>query len=81
MDSNLQKNEREKTTIRHLETTIDKTYPRGWFAAIENNQIIAAAADFDQLVDMLRALGKDPRDTLVVEAGGERYGDYVTIFI
>ncbi len=74
-----QENERDKVAIRQLEATIDKTYPRGWYVAIDNCEIIAASADFHELEDTLRALGKEPRDTLVVEAGGERH-DYVTIF-
>ncbi len=79
MDNSFQENEHEKTAVRQLEARIDAAYPHGWFVAVDNGEILAASADFDELEGMLRALGKEPRDILVVEAGGDRY-DYVTIF-
>jgi hypothetical protein len=80
MDSNSQEYEQDKMTIRRLQATIDETYPRGWVVAIDDGKIVADSADFHELEGMLRALGKEPRDTLVVEAGAVR-PEYVTIFI
>ena len=75
-----QENERDKTALRKLFGEIDADYPLGWFVAISDNRVIAASADFDELLDELRAQGRDPRTTMVVEAGAER-PEYVTIFI
>ncbi len=73
-------NERDKIALRQLLAEIDAKYPRGWFVAVGDGRVLAASADFDELLDELRAQGRDPRETLVVEAGAER-PDYVTIFI
>ncbi len=73
-------NERDKTALRQLLVEIDAKYPTGWFVAIGDNRVIAAFADFDELLGELRAQGRNPRDTLVVEAGASR-PEYVTIFI
>jgi hypothetical protein len=54
-------------------------YPRGWFVAIVEEQIVAAAADFHELESQLRGQGEDPRDVLAVEAGAD-YPEYVTIY-
>jgi hypothetical protein len=72
-------NERDKTALRQLLAEIDAKYPTGWFVAIGNDRAIAASADFDDLLDEVRAQGRNPRETLVVEAGAER-PEYVTIF-
>lgn len=72
-------NERINTVYHRMKERID-AYPRGWFVAIVEEQIVAATADFDELEAMLRAQDMDPRNALVVEAGAS-YPDYVTIFI
>jgi hypothetical protein len=72
--------QRNHATLRRLKKMIDAAHPQGWFVGIADDQIIAAAADFHELEDMLRAKGRDPRSVLVVEAGIE-YPEYVTIFI
>ncbi len=77
---NESENERDKTALRQLMGEIDAKYPHGWFVAISDNRVIAGSADFDELLGELRAQGRDPRETLVVEAGAER-PEYVTIFI
>jgi hypothetical protein len=61
-----------------MKDAIQQTYPHGWFVAIADEQSVGDAATFRQLVDRLRALGKDPRETLVVEAG-INYPEQVTI--
>ncbi|HUY36369.1 MAG TPA: hypothetical protein VMV69_26765 [Pirellulales bacterium] len=75
-----QENERDNTALRQMKKTIDEIHPRGWFVAIADDQIVAAAADFHELEGVLRAQGKDPRSILVVEAGVD-YPEYVTIFV
>ena len=80
MDGNLQENEEDRTAIRRLQATIDETYPHGWFVAIDESHVVAAAADFHELLALLRKQGRNPRDTMVIEAGFKR-PDYVTIFI
>ena len=72
--------ERNDTTYRRIKKTIDEIHPRGWFVAIADDQIVAAAADVHELERMLRAEGKDPRRVLVVEAGVD-YLEHVTIFV
>ncbi len=79
MDNN-EERDRNESAYRHLKETIKQTYPAGWFVGIADNQIIGAAADFDELGQILRAKGRDPRQVLVVEAGID-YPEYVTILI
>jgi hypothetical protein len=68
------------TTLRRMKPAIDEGYPRGWFVAIVDDQVVAAASDFRTLEGKLREQGIDPRNTLVVEAGVD-YPERVTIFI
>ena len=72
--------ERDNIAFRRLKPEIDATHPPGWFVAIANGQVIAAAADFHALERTLRAQGRDPRRVFVIEAGAN-YPEYVTIFI
>ncbi len=80
MSATFQKDDRDKAVLRQLMGEIDATYPPGWYVAIGENRVIAASADFDDLLGELHAQGRDPRHTLVVEAGVKR-PEYVTIFI
>ena len=63
-----------------LKEMIGQSYPNGWFVAIADDQVVAAAVDFQELKRLLKAKGKDPRHVLVVEAGVD-YPEYVTIFV
>ncbi len=65
---------------RRMKAAIDASHPQGWFVAISDDQVLAAAVDFHELEAMLRAQGRDPRNALVVEAGVD-YPEYVTIFV
>ena len=80
MTETSQENEWDKTALRQLLAVIDANYPAGWFVAIGDGRAIAASGDFDELLGELRAQGRNPRETLVVEAGAKR-PEYVTIFI
>lgn len=75
-----QYDDRQNAAFRRLKPAIDKSYPQGWFVAIADDQVIAAAADFQSLEGILRERGIDPRNALVAEAGVD-YPDYVTIFV
>lgn len=76
---NHQEDGRKDDGYARMKGAIANAYPRGWFVAIADDTILAAAADFHELERLLRAQGKDPRDVLVVEAGIE-YPKQVTIF-
>jgi hypothetical protein len=80
MNDALEENDRDPSAFRAVIERIDREYPLGWFVAVAGDQILAASADFDELETMLLAQGKDPRHTLVFEAGAKR-PKYVTIFI
>lgn len=68
-----------ESSFRQLKASIDRDYPRGFFVAIEEDRVLAAAADFQALEAELRSKGLDPRSVMAVEAGVE-YPEYVTIF-
>ena len=72
--------DRNEATYRRLKSSIDQAYARDWFVAIADDRVIAAAVQFHELEMMVRAQGKDPRSTLVVQAGVDS-PQYVTIFI
>jgi hypothetical protein len=72
--------QRKSTAQRHLRQVIDQTHPHGWFVAIDEDQVVGAAATFGELEGLLRAEGLDPRRLLVVEAGID-YPENVTIFV
>jgi hypothetical protein len=65
---------------RKLKPQIDRRYPPNRFVAIADGRIVADASDFDELQTRLQKIGKDARDTLVVQAG-VTYPDNVTIFL
>jgi hypothetical protein len=67
-----------KSALRQFLSEIDAKYPCGWYVAIENGHVLAASADFQELVDMLIAQGRNPPDTIVIEAGAKG-PEYVTI--
>ena len=70
----------QTAAYQRLKESIGQTYPRGWFVAIAEDRVLAAAAEFGELKDRVRAEGFDPRDVLVVEAG-VNYPDHVDIFL
>ena len=68
-----------EAAFRALKPTIDQTYPKGHFVAIDDEQIVADAATLDELLGRLEALGRDPKMGLAVQAGIE-YPEYSIIF-
>ena len=78
MDNRIRESEQDKTALREFLAEVDKTYPRGWYVAIGGGKVLAASADFHELEEMLVAQGRNPPNTVVVEAGARR-PEYVTI--
>ena len=74
----LQQQERNNAAYQRMKALIAQTYPRGWFVAIADEQIVGAASNFRELESLLQAQGTAPQSALVVEAGVD-YPDYVTI--
>jgi hypothetical protein len=72
--------ERNMDAYLRLKKMIERTYAPGWFVGIADQQVVAAAENFEDLQTQLRTKGLDPPNVLVVEAGVE-YPEYVTIYI
>jgi hypothetical protein len=68
-----------QTAFRQLIGPIQTNYAPGRFVAISGGRIVADAARFDELNSILRQLGLDGPDVLVVQAGAD-YPENVTIF-
>jgi hypothetical protein len=54
---------------RRLKDTIERKYQHAQYVAISEGRIIADSHRFDDLRIRLASLGKDPTQTLVVQAG------------
>src|SRR5438552_18566476 len=63
---------------RNLKPTIDRTYPKGQLIAIHNQQIVANAATFPELLANLAAQGLNSKECLAVQAGVD-YLDFAYI--
>ena len=68
----------QEASYLRLKESVKRTYPEGWFVAIADDQVSAAACSFRDLESELRAKGLDPRKVLVVEVGKD-YPAYVTL--
>jgi hypothetical protein len=66
-----QRLEANEAAYERLKPMIDQTYPKGWFVAVADDQVVAAAATFEELYAALKAAGRDPREVLTAEAGVE----------
>jgi hypothetical protein len=64
--------------FRRLKPRIDASYPKGWFVALDGEQIIADAANFDDLTARLIKMGRKPPETFMVQAGVD-YPEYAVI--
>jgi hypothetical protein len=58
-----------RAAFRRLREDIARTYQRGRFVAIAEGRILAGEDTFAGLRACLRAMGKDPANVLVVQAG------------
>jgi len=74
-----EKRQANQVAFRTLKPTIDRRYPSGHFVAIDDEEIIADATDFESLVAAIRQRGKQPENVLVVQAGVE-YPEEAVIF-
>jgi hypothetical protein len=68
-------NDINQSAFWRLKPLIDQTYPPGHFVAIDEGQIIADAASFEELDTKLDSMGKTSPQVLVVQAG-EDYPDF-----
>jgi hypothetical protein len=68
-----------QATFRRLRSQIEASYPKGRFVAIASDRIVADAASFEELERVLRAMGRERGESLVVEVGAE-LPEYVNIF-
>ncbi len=75
-----QRREQNHAAFRSLKPTIDQTYPRGRYIAIDGGRIVADAGSFTELTDVLKATGKDSPEVLVVQAGVD-YPEYAFILV
>lgn len=74
----IQERQRNQAAYRQLRSSIEKAYAPGRFLAISGGQIVADAAGFDELNALLRQMGNQSPDVLVVQAGVD-YPETVTI--
>src|SRR5258708_40033894 len=56
------------------------TYGRGRFVAISGGEVVAEADNFEELRSALTEMGKDPGESLIVQAGIE-YPEKAVIFL
>lgn len=77
MSSDRQKNE---SAYRQLKPRLQELYPAGQFIALEEGEVVADAASFDELTVALAKIGKDRADVFVVQAG-VNYPDEVFILL
>jgi hypothetical protein len=68
-----------QAAYRQLRDAIGRTYPPGRFIAISGGKIVADAGSFDELNTVLRKIGQDSTEVLVVQAGVE-YPEEAIIF-
>lgn len=77
MDS---KQQRNQAAFREAKRDLSKRYPPGCFVAFDDGQIVGDAASFDELTEVLAAIGKDRPDVFVVQIGAD-YPDEVFILM
>jgi hypothetical protein len=65
--------------FRKIKPRIDKSYPLGWFVALDGDQIIADAPTLEKLTGILLQMGRRPQETFMVQAGAE-YPEKAVIF-
>ena len=78
--NNAQERQSNHAAYRKLRDSIKQTYSPGRFLAISGGQIIADAGLFDELRATLDALGKNPAQVLIVQAGVD-YPETATILV
>ena len=66
MPTNQQKNE---DAFRASMSQLQDRFPVGHFVAFDGGELVADAATFDELTDVLVAIGKDRPDVFVAQSG------------
>jgi hypothetical protein len=61
--------QKNQAAFKRMKQELANRYPPGWFVALDDGEIVADAASFDDLTAALAAIGKDRPDILVVQAG------------
>lgn len=69
-----------QAALRRLRPIIDASCEKGRFVAIGDGRILSDAASFEELETLLRAMGREPGQSLVVRAG-IKLPDHVVIFL
>jgi len=77
---NAQERQINQASYRRLREWINKNYAAGRYLAISGGQIVADATDFDALQSVLSAMGKNPTEALIVQAGVD-YPETAVIFV
>lgn len=67
-----------QAAYKRLRNEIDANYPKGQFIGLAGGEIVADAANFEEIQSKLDALGLEPLKTMVVLAGDET-PDYMEI--
>ena len=73
------KRKQTQDAFRKIKPKLDQTYPKGWFIALEGEQVIADAPNFDALTGILLKMSKNPAETFMVQAGID-YPEKAVIF-
>ena len=63
-----------------LKRGLARTYGRGRFVAISGGEVVAESDNFEELRSALTEMGKDPGESLIVQAGIE-YLEKAVIFL
>ncbi len=69
--NSLPDHDQNQLAFRKMKATIDRSYPKGRFLAIEKDRIVADGASFQELATTLNSMGMNSKETLVVQAGEE----------
>ena len=78
--NNDRQRELDQLAFRRLSPSIDQSYAAGQFVAICGGQIVADAESFEALQAALTAMGKNPANVLIIQAG-VTYPETAVIFL
>lgn len=70
--------ERNLAAFREAKRELSKRYPPGHYVAFDDGQLVADAASFDELTQILAAVGRDRPDVFVAQSGSD-YPDEVVV--
>ncbi len=70
----------DEIAYRNLKPTIDRTYSKGRFIAIHNQQVVGDAATLPELLAKLAAEGLNSKECLAVQSGVD-YPEFAYILL